>query len=137
MDISKSINASNPQQKRIAKDEGYFSPSTHKSIDNPTHESTNLVSEDYVKHIEEMNADLLDKIQSLEIKTSLVSTCYVEHLENMNADLLKRILVLEKGEIQKCCGDCEKEKNRIYMARQSESAAESVEEQYFEYLRGK
>jgi hypothetical protein len=55
----------------------------------------------------------------------------------MNADLLKRILVLEKGEIQKCCGDCEKEKNRIYMARQSESAAESVEEQYFEYLRGK
>lgn len=29
---------------------------------------TNLVSEDYVKHIEEMNADLLDRIQLLETK---------------------------------------------------------------------
>ena len=73
-------------------------------------ETTNLVSEDYVKHIEEMNADLLDRIQELEKKLS-----------------------------QFQCEACEKEKNRIYLERRSgiASEVESVEEQYFEMLRGK
>ena len=44
----------------------------------------NLVSEDYVKHIEEMNADLLDKIQ-------FVSEDYIRQIEEMNADLLEKV----------------------------------------------
>jgi len=129
--------------KRIAKDVLYFGASTSKPIQIPATESTNLVSEDYVKHIEEMNADLLDKIQLLETKTGVVSEDYVARLETANAELLVRIVELEryeggkKSKIRKCCGECEKEKNRIYMAGQSEGAAESIEQDYFEYLRGK
>lgn len=44
----------------------------------------NLVSEDYVRHIEEMNADLLDKIQ-------FVSEDYIRQIEEMNADLLEKV----------------------------------------------
>ena len=62
----------------------------------------NLVSEDYVKHIEEMNADLLDKIQ-------FVSEDYVRQIEEMNADLLEK--VQEQAErikwLETMCGSTE------------------------------
>ena len=62
----------------------------------------NLVSEDYVKHIEEMNADLLDKIQ-------FVSEDYVRQIEEMNTDLLEK--VREQAErikwLETMCGSTE------------------------------
>ena len=62
-------NESNWQCERIHKDVLHFSnPTPRKPAPTNATPITNLVSEDYVKHIEEMNADLLDRIQALETK---------------------------------------------------------------------
>ena len=70
-------NESNWQCERIHKDVLYFSKPTPAANATPI---TNLVSEDYVKHIEEMNADLLDRIQALETKLRIYENRDSNHM---------------------------------------------------------